>query len=361
MGTDFYITDHSADSEATGSPNQLLNLYIDIARDGITSVRYDWRWNLIEPRVGQWSEDHLSRYAKAKEIMATAGLQPPTIILSSPPSWATKLYKRDRSAFFDAYSYYVNKVVACLKMAGGTKVRRVQVFNELNNRLFTSFEASDLPELCSITRKAFASYNPDVQLLTTLLVGNVTRFTATPITSQYLRQFKAVATEFDAIGIDYYPGLWHINRNGAFRPKTAFKYMVVELEPLRNVFEELARWDQDYELAEIGIPSKRLWGGELGQLYFYVAFFHAYARLLQDFDERGLKRPTQVGLYAAIDEAPTSVGSKLLRKFTPFPEHDLGMRHSNGERKLILQGNRHCAQPSETSQLQRIIRFVNQI
>lgn len=57
-----------------------------------------------------------------------------------------------------------------------------------------------------------------------------------------------------------------------------------------------------------------------------------------DFRNRDLKLPSRIGLYEAVDEAPRNIVSKIIRKTTPFPEHDMGMRQSSGKRKLVLQG-----------------------
>lgn len=55
--TDFYVTDHSADTAETGSPEKLRELYADVKRDDVDSVRYDWNWRSVEPKEGEWSEE----------------------------------------------------------------------------------------------------------------------------------------------------------------------------------------------------------------------------------------------------------------------------------------------------------------
>ena len=49
----FYVTDHSADHADTGNPKRLRELYADIKRDGVESVRYDWRWSEVEFQAGE--------------------------------------------------------------------------------------------------------------------------------------------------------------------------------------------------------------------------------------------------------------------------------------------------------------------
>ena len=71
----------------------------------------------------------------AKDTMAEVGLGEPTIILSSPPKWAEKLYKNDKEGFFRRYKEYVRQVKDKLTAASG-KIKRIQIFNELNNPIF---------------------------------------------------------------------------------------------------------------------------------------------------------------------------------------------------------------------------------
>ena len=99
----FYVTDHSADSAETGDRESLQALYKDIRRDDIRSIRYDWRWNAVEPNEGTFEEPVLSRYATAAEVMHEVGLEEPTIILSSIPDWALELYKTNKESFFAEY------------------------------------------------------------------------------------------------------------------------------------------------------------------------------------------------------------------------------------------------------------------
>src|ERR1700733_8599655 len=132
----FYVTDHSPDSEETGNPEELRKLYEDIKKDGVTSVRYDWRWNKIEPDQDDFQQESLGRYGKAIEIMKDAGLEAPTVVLSSIPEWALKLYKEKKPSFFEGYRKYVRHVQESLSAASGKTgqlVERVQVLNELNN------------------------------------------------------------------------------------------------------------------------------------------------------------------------------------------------------------------------------------
>lgn len=358
---EFYITDHSADNPDTGSPEKLRELYTDVKKDGIESVRYDWHWRNVEPKPGEYSEGHLGRYRQAKEIMEEVGLREPTIILSNPPEWAVKLYNEDKEKFFSAYRAYVEEVKNSLSRAQGEKIFKIQILNELNNTIYTPVKVGDLPEMCRITREVFRDYNPDVKLMATVIASNTIKYSGT-LAEQYLPELNKIKNSFDIIAVDYYPGLWHLPVSGSpsLRPSEIFKHMVKQTELLQKTFEEIATWGKEYELGEVGLPTKKLWGGEKGQRYFYDAFFRAFKQLLLDLRSRGIKLPSRVGFYEAIDEPPRTLKGKILRK-TPFPEHDMGMRKGGGERKLVLQGSPHLSEEErrrQKSQLSKIINYL---
>lgn len=360
---DFYVTDHSADSDVTGDPEKLRALYADIKRDGINSVRYDWRWRNIEPQKGEYSEAHLSRYSQAKETMAEVGLEKPTIILSDIPAWAKELYKNDKEKFFTAYREYVSTVKRGLEAAGGEKVVTVQVLNELNVSVYTPVDMEDIPRLCEITREVLRDYNPDLKLMVTLLASNSARFVGTPI-EQYLPKLKHIKESFDVIAVDYYPGVWHISPKdpASLRPSDLYKAMVKNLDLLRSSFQEIATWGKEYELGEVGMRTNSPFGGsEKAQRYFYDSFFRAFKHMLLELERNGIKTPSRVGLYEAIDEPPKDRKGRMLRRLAPFPEHDLGMRSDEGTRKMILQGSPHLREEERAkhpSQLQKIIGYL---
>lgn len=360
---DFYVTDHSADSEATGSPEKLRKLYGDIKKDGVESVRYDWHWRNIEPKSGEYSAEHLARYARAKEIMHEAGLKEPTIILSNPPEWAKKLYEEDKEQFFDEYAKYVAEVKKSLEASGGEKVSTIQILNELNNSVYTPVKAEDLPRLCEITRETFQDYNPEMKLMATLLASNTGKFVGTPI-EQYLPEFKKVKDAFDIIAVDYYPGMWHLDPKDAksIWPSDLYKAMVKNMDLLKASFEEIATWGKEYELGEVGMRTNApLGGSEKAQRYFYDAFFRAFKHLMIEFQEKDIRLPSRIGFYQAIDEPPKNMMGKVLRKLTPFPEHDMGMRTGEGRRKMILEGSPHASEEErakQPSQLRKIISYL---
>lgn len=367
----FYTTDHSPDFEDTGNPDALRNLYTDIKKDGITSVRYDWRWNKTEPKPEKFEDAINERYTNALEIMHETGLESPTIVLSSIPDWALELYKTDKEKFFAEYKVYLEHVKKNLVEASektGTLVERFQVLNELNNTVYTPIAATDIPRLCHITREVLADYNPNMKLVGTVFAGNLpevikkatfgTVNLGTPI-DEFLAENESMLREFDTIAIDYYPGMWHIPLTEARENK---KEIFKQLGLLQKTMETIASWGVEYELGEVGIqtniPGMSASHNEDRQRYFYDVFFKAFKHMLLDFQKNGTTLPTSVGLYQAADEAPRSLVGKILRKVTPFPEHDMGMRKKDLSRKEILLGNRH-KQDRGASQLSKIVRYMN--
>ncbi len=371
---EFYVTDHSADNADTGNQERLRELYEDVKKDGIKSIRFDYRWNKIETEKGEFQDELLDRYGKAIEVMNEAGLESPTVVLSSIPNWALEIYKKDKEKFFDEYRKYVEEVKSSLTKSyekTGQLVFKVQVLNELNNSVYTPIDGHDVSRLCDITREVLHDYNPDVKLMATAFAGNLPKLVkdlsfgrvnlGTHI-EEYLKQYRDVLESFDIIAIDYYPGMWHVPIGEAMENK---KEIFKQLGLLKNTMEEVASWGKEYELGEVGIQTNMpLMGDEHNQdrqRYFFDVFFREFKHILLDFQRRGIKLPTRIGLYQAMDEPPKNMTGKILRKITPFPEHDMGMRKGDSSRKEILQGNRHSDEGEDRgdSQLSKIIKYIN--
>lgn len=391
----FYVTDHSPDHENTGNREALHALYKDIQQDGITSVRYDWRWKRIEPKNQKFNEESTGRYRDAIEIMHEEGLQPPTLVLSEIPTWAMELYKTDKEKFFAEFRSYVEHVKKNLEESTqktGQLVERVQILNELNNTVYTPIDSKDVPRLCEITRDVLFEYNPDIKLLGTVFAGNLPEMVkkatfgkvtlGTPI-EEYLETHADVLKQFDVIAVDYYPGMWHIPLGEA---KKNNKEIFQQLGLLEETMKTIAGWGIEYELGEVGIQTNRNfmsgknnreWGEEYElrdvdmptrtgfrldkhnqdrQRYFYNVFFREFKHMLLNFQEQGIPLPKSVGLYQAMDETPRNLLGKILRKLTPFPEHDMGMRKGDLSRKEILRGNRKTGEGP--SRLSKIIDYM---
>ena len=364
QGINFFVTDHSPDRADTGNVHVLRNLYSGIKATGITSVRYDWRWKLIEPARGLYDTKTLHRYGLACAVMNTLELEPPTIVLSSIPDWALKLYKEDKNEFFVAYERYVREVVKKLEwlyksLQTRRKISRVQVLNELNNKVYTPILQEDVIELCRITGRAMSSYNPDIKLAGSLVVGNLARFVGMDALD-YLHTYRHVFTHFDVILLDCYPGVWHLPFSEAKKGK---KSIFASLDLLKKVMEQVAAIGKAYEIGEVGLPTNipfrgRVWN-ETRQRYFFAVFFRAFKHILLDLGRRGIALPAHVGIYEALDEPPRGMVANLRYALTLglFPEHDFGIFTADNFPKEIVMGNRHIL--AGPQQLKNLIRYVN--
>ncbi|MCL4416966.1 MAG: hypothetical protein M1365_09765, partial [Actinobacteria bacterium] len=151
---EFYVTDHRPDyPEAT--EDDLRAHYKDIKRDGVDSVRFDFRWSLIEAQRGRTNEAQLKKYADVAKIMHEVGLKEPTIILSSLPSWAKELYRTNKEEFFTKFGEFATNIRNAICLVGG-KPETVQVLNELNNPAYTPItDLQGIGRLCDIAKKVF--------------------------------------------------------------------------------------------------------------------------------------------------------------------------------------------------------------
>jgi len=198
----------------------------------------------------------------------------------------------------------------------------------LNNKVYTKINSEDLPELLKIVREVFADYNPDMKFLGTLNVNNLASAVGTD-SKKYISEWEDVLKNFDIIGLDYYPGTWHfpgvlkkiLREKHLPTPKQFFKEWVKNIALLKEVSEKIAGWGKDYEMDEVGMSSRGLWGGEKGQRYFYDSFARALKQMFNDFSRRGIKLPNQLGFYQMTDE------DEPIGKF--------GMMDEKGENKMV--------------------------
>jgi len=165
------------------------------------------------------------------------------------------------------------------------------------------------------------------------------------------------------LALDYYPGMHQLPFLEALKNE---REMFKQLDLLKEVMAEIAGRGKEYEIGEVGIQTNFLGmstkHNEDRQRYFYDVFFREFKKILLDFQQKGINLPNSVGLYEAVDEEPKNLTGKILRKITPFPEHDMGMRKSDLARKEIGKGKRHISEEERkntSSQISRIIKYLN--
>ncbi len=391
---DFFITDHNLRSKKPVSVEEQRKMYAEMKGHGLSSIRFDWDWKEVIPHEGERKDDVLERYAGAIRMMQEVGMKPPTLVLSNPPEWAAKLYRKDKEAFFQSYADYIATVVETLR-ATDLRVEQAQLFNEINHSvLFKYVDIEDLPRLAGIARYALCQVQPDIQLSTSLIVSSFNDALAKKFNEPTMDEFFAkhrsmLQKTFDRLSLDYYPGTWHFPMKKAEASGDAFPIQVSEswlkevrnrlnrtfknMDELKRACEVVAGWGKEYEIGEVGFSTNEPYSDEKRQRFFYDMFFRGFRQMLIDLRSRGVALPKRVGVYETQDEENISFGGliekflqtgvgKFLSRLTPNPEHDFGLKKSDGQPKKILQGRLDrrgkSKEDSKLSQLRRLIQHV---
>lgn len=300
-----FITHHSNDFK-DDTPERLKATFKNLSEMGVNSQRFDIRWNRVKPSREEVNNEYLAKSGDIAKTAKEEGLSS-IIVLSSPPKWAMELYKTDKKAFFEEYRNYVSGVNEALG-AFGVKPLTIQIFNELNNTVYTPKEIlGDLPQFCAIAREVFGS---DVKLTGTMIVGNLTdKLTRTGLQTGVMKFLsengEILRNSFDVISVDYYPGLYHLPLKDA---GGKIKKLFGQTGYLEEVLKKISGWGKEIEIGEVGFPTlkgidgiKRV-GNDRRQRYA----FDVFARAVRPLIERcGIKR---IGFYQAFDETPTELG-----------------------------------------------------
>lgn len=365
-----FVTDHKPDLKPKDS--ELNKLYENIKKDGFDTVRFDLRWNLIEPTMGILDNSQIDSYGSAIKEVENAGLDDPILILSSPPLWAKELYEKDKAGFFTAFEEYVENVNAILSDSGTSKVTHVQLLNEINHPVYNFVEIEDLPKMVEIVRNGLADYNPDLKIFVTLLASNLLdateRIGYTQNIRNYMEELKTIKDCLDGVGIDYYPGTWQVDikrwsnigniamdmatasailnpfispvskyRIAGWQRDDFFKDLFRDLDLLEDTVNEISTWGIEYYLTETGFPTNWPWITEDLQVEFYNIYFSELQEMFERLKVQGKPLPSKIGVYQAVDERPKGTLAWVLRILTPTPMNDWGIRKANGEPKKILQ------------------------
>lgn len=375
---DLYATSHEVDDPEKWDAEEFKRNMIEQKVRGIDYIAYDWSWTRINPEVGKFDEKQIECYKQAKQIMEEVGLKPPTIIFTVAPEYVKKLYQSgDKEKFFNSYESYIAKVKNALTQCGGKKIETFQIFNELNNKMYTFVKPEDLPRMCEITREVFKDYNPDMKLKATLVAGSlaetVAKFNQAVEIKKYLKDNKEILEKnFDKLAIDYYPGVWHwplkqagiklidfiFNRN---KTKAIFK----QTDLLEEVFKEVSGWKTKYEIGEYGLPTNEPWSNEKKQRYAFDVFAKSLRRVLKRMREEGQDLPEAWGIYESRNRLPRNEGEIKMKKRTKnlWPEHDFGITKGNGSPKEIVKGKRgrytEEERKNQTPQLAILKKYLN--
>lgn len=200
--------------------------------DGVTAQRFDIRWYTLQPeKSGKTDETYLARSKKILEIGKKAGLES-NIILSSPPNWAVELARRNPGDFIRAYESYVDTVFSALSADGGQPPAEIQIFNELNTS-FTPKELLPHLEACMkiVREKSDLYFQTRIPLTATINVSTPMTLKTVPrmmpeSASSFIANHESLLQKFDAVKLDYYPGIWHIPKETLGLYLKNWKYFV---------------------------------------------------------------------------------------------------------------------------------------
>ena len=344
---EFFVTHHANDFSEY-NPERLKEVLHNLSGMGVNSQRFDIRWSKSRPNRGEVDHGYLAKSGEVAKTAQEAGLSS-IVVLSSPPKWAMELYKTDKEAFFKEYRSYVSGVREALG-AVGVEPLNVQIFNELNNTVYTPKEiVGDLPQFCAIAREVFGD---EVRLTETVLAGNLTdKLTATGLQTgvmKFLSDYgEILKSSFDVISVDYYPGLYHLPIKEA---RGIGKKLFKQTGYLEKVLETISTWGKEIEVGEVGFPTLkgidrvRSIGNDRRQRYAFDVFAMSIKPLVEKF---GIKR---IGFYQVFDETPTELGVL-----------NFGLWDKDGNPKSVVQDSRVGKDKIERNvipQLGNIIRYL---
>ncbi|MCL5436142.1 MAG: hypothetical protein M1275_03615 [Patescibacteria group bacterium] len=391
---DFFVTDHSLRHPEMVSTGQLREIYREMKRQGISSIRFDWDWDESFPESGKPDRKVLDRYVEAMKMMQEEGLEAPTLVLYTPPEWATKLYEEDKEAYFSAYREYLQTAADSMEVAG-LKAHSAQLANEVNHPLLYQFlKMEDFPRVVKTAREVFSRSQPEMKFTASVIVSNfadkIGEVMGKPKTTEFLDQHEKELTAADFTTLDYYPGMWHFpmrfdTEKSAFPIKRSanpikeagnvLNRTFKDTEALKAACETVAGWGKPYELGETGFPTNYPYSQGRRQRMFYDMFLRGVRQMMEDFHHRGVALPKRVGIYETQDEPNRGFGIMLdkilnapgvrqLARLSPFPEGNFGLMTKKGGKQEILRGTLKEREPStsgveQISQLKKLISYVN--
>ncbi len=183
-------------------------LLINYAKDlGAQYIRFDVRWNVVEPKKGLFNMTALARYKHIIEYMENLGIYPIVIVGTGIPGWAVNPLESNPTAFLNYAKQYAAKVSKYL----GSYVTYYQLGNELNhpaNIILKPYLVPIAPQYIAALGKGVKSGNPYYIGIVNVYVGigaSLPEWSLALIT-----WIKLSGKYFDIIAIDYYPGTWSL-------------------------------------------------------------------------------------------------------------------------------------------------------
>lgn len=191
-------------------------------------------------------------------------------------------------AFVKAFETYTDTVLGSLAQDGASPIvpESIQAFNELNVPMYTKKELlASIPACVDIIRQvSIQKFGTELPVMTTLSVGNPLLGNLplqNPI--NFIRENPDVLKNFDKVGLDYYPGIWHIpketaklywknrdyfinifkarNRPSEFEaliknpPNQMFREAFGNMDLLEKTIQALQPYGKQLSISEVGAPT----------------------------------------------------------------------------------------------------------
>lgn len=356
----FFVTHHIPDLKT--EKINIENLFKKIKNIGIDFNRFDARWNRIKPGKNEFNEVYLKKIVETAKKAQNTGIKT-ILIISSPPTWLLNEIEKDQKKLFYQYENLITKIRERMEISG-VKVKRIQIFNEINNSVYTPRRlVEELPELSFITKKIFGK---NTKISVSLIAGNLTDAISPSSIQTGVKKFiniklknkktygQLIKDAADIISVGYYPGLWNFSLNNKL---TGPGKINGDFSFLDSVLYDLSKFNKELEIGEIGFMTFRIFNifcslikydSTIKQREAYEYFCGGIIPIIRKY------RIKRIGFYQLLDQ------NELAGLF------DFGIFNERGEEKeitksykIIKTGNK-INKIKSSPPLKNIINFIRQ-
>lgn len=318
---------------------------------GADSLRWNFRWNRVIDENGQINTAGLKHYEDAIKTINGEGLSS-TLVISDPPKFIKELARKGKKdEFFKEFQRYMDFMHDSFKKSD-TSPKTIQVENELNTGMYndwirvgkmnqgSQFGLDDLNRMLTVVREYFPHADRSINVQASNLISALEKKPQLgkihPVLSGVSAQsfvselMQKCGNSFEVLGIDYYPGLYWVDKFG----KNMFKDMWSNMEPIKWILDRAAnktdaQWgNKKISLSEFGFPSTV---SERMQRGFYVYFLRGLDQLVGDYEKLEKDNPgkwrqplSSIVTYQTMEEND---------KHTPSIVRPLGVHALDGRAK----------------------------
>lgn len=172
---------------------------------GIHTVRTEFRMRHMMNEDGSLNKDVVDSYRSALLAMKEANLEPPIIYLFSPPKWFVDLENNDMNKLRSRFTIFSNVVKELYKEVE-FEPQYIQVMSEINLPFHTPLSLNTLGDLFEIAGEVFERGKGGPKIMTTVHVSSTGE--SKNWKESIIRLMNANGSKLDALGIDYYPGIY---------------------------------------------------------------------------------------------------------------------------------------------------------